>query len=120
MAERGKPFDPILINRVMCVVETAGQKAEAEAFYAHALLAFYESWGHANITRLSETERSVEHIARANCIVGEATECHERVLEYGELGIGHIACLPNFGSPPTEMLERSIRLFGERVIPHFA
>ncbi|MGI9329197.1 MAG: LLM class flavin-dependent oxidoreductase [Gammaproteobacteria bacterium] len=120
MDELGKPGQPVLINRVMCVVENARQKAEAENFYANALLAFYGSWGHANIAHLTDEERQVENLAQANCIIGEVGECVERIKAYADLGIGHIACLPNFGAPPTAMLERSIRLFGERVIPQFS
>jgi len=119
MGELGKPAEGVLLNRVMCVVENAKQKADAEEFYARALLALYASWGHDNITHLTEAERTVEHIARQNCIIGEAEECYERICEYEALGVGHIACLPNFGMPPTDVMERSIRLFGERVQHRF-
>jgi len=46
-----------------------------------------------------------------------AIECVERLGRYQALGIGHIACLMNFGGPPLDLVERSMRLFGERVMP---
>jgi hypothetical protein len=33
------------------------------------------------------------------------------------LGIGHIACLMNFGGPDLELVDRSMRLLGEQVMP---
>lgn len=119
MEELGKPFRGVLLNRVVCVVETASQKAEAEAFYAKALIRLYQSWGHDNVVRLDEEQRSVAHIAATNCLIGTAEEVYDRVLEYEALGVGHIACLMNFGKPPTELLERSLVLLGEKVIPRF-
>ncbi|MGI9292087.1 MAG: LLM class flavin-dependent oxidoreductase [Gammaproteobacteria bacterium] len=120
MDKLGKPFAGILLNRVTCVVENAKQKADAEEFYANALIALYQNWGHANVTQLTEEQRSVQHVARANCLIGEADEVHDRILEYEALGVGHIACLMNFGKPPTDVLERSIKLFGERIVPRFS
>jgi hypothetical protein len=38
-------------------------------------------------------------------------------VQYAALGVGEIACLMNFGAPETEAVERSMRLFAERVMP---
>ncbi len=61
--------------------------------------------------------------ARASKIVAQTQlTCQyriERTEGYEALGIGHIACLMNFGFPDLELASRSIRLFGGRVIPHF-
>ena len=57
---------------------------------------------------------------RIVCVVPNQAE--KRVAErlYAEIGIGHIACLMNFASPDLALVERSMRLFGEQVIPHFS
>jgi len=116
----GKPWSPPLLNRIVCTVQSAREKREAEQFYSNALLSLYSAWGHENVTVLSDSQRAPEEVDRMHFIIGEASECIERIDEYAGMGIGHIACLMNFGNPDLELVERSIRLFGERVIPHFA
>jgi len=116
----GKAWQAPLLNRLVCAVPTRREKTDAEEHYTRALLALYDAWGHDNVTHLSAEERTREHIARTHLIVGEPTECIERIHEYAGLGIGHIACLMNFGNPPLDLVERSMRLFGGRVIPGFA
>ena len=117
MREGGRPFDGVYLNRILCVTGNAKETASAREFYSRALLRLYDGWGHENVTRLTAEQRSTEYISRANLIVGEATHCHERILEYQELGVGHIACLTNFGSPPVDLMQRSILLAGEKIIP---
>jgi alkanesulfonate monooxygenase SsuD/methylene tetrahydromethanopterin reductase-like flavin-dependent oxidoreductase (luciferase family) len=71
-----------------------------------------------------ETLRAQEHhslgMMYPHFIIGEASECIEQIDQYARMGIGHIACLMNFGNPDLKLVERSMRLFGERIIPHFA
>ena len=116
----GKPWRAPLLNRLVCTVRNRREKADAERQYAGALLALYDAWGHDNVTGLSAEERTPERIGRTHLIVGEPSECIERIHEYVQIGIGHIACLMNFGNPDLDLVDRSMRLFGERVIPHFA
>ncbi len=52
-------------------------------------------------------------------IIGEPSECVEQITMYRELGIGHIACLMNFGRPPLDFVDASLRRFGKDVLPHF-
>lgn len=117
MKEFCKPFEGVFLNRIVCVTGTKKQTSEAEAFYARALLRLYGSWGHDNIAGLSEQQRSIEHISRHQLIIGDASACYDKILEYQALGVKHIACLTNFGSPPLEIVERSIKLLGEKVLP---
>lgn len=116
----GKPQRGPILNRVLCVVEGASARTSAIEFYSTALLALYDSWGHDNITQLGDDARSPETIARSHLIIGDASECIERIEEYADIGVAEIACLTNFGGADLEMVERSIRLMGEQVIPHFA
>jgi probable F420-dependent oxidoreductase len=120
LAELGKPWRAPLLNRLVCTVRNRREKAAAEKHYTAALLALYDAWGHDNVTRLSPEARTAEHIGRSHLIIGEPSECVERMREYAEIGIGHIACLMNFGNPELEIVEQSMRLFGEHVIPQFA
>lgn len=117
--ELGLPAAGLLLNRIVCAVESRARKREAEAFFGRALLRLYESWGHENITGLPTGERDPETLSREHFVIGEPAECVERIAAYAELGIEHIACLMNFGGPDLEVVERSMRLFGERVLPHF-
>jgi probable F420-dependent oxidoreductase len=120
LGEIGKPWQAPLLNRLVCTVRDRREKAAAEQQYSGALLALYDAWGHDNVTKLSPEGRTPERVARTHLIIGEPAECIERIHEYAEIGIGHIACLMNFGTPALELVERSLRLFGEQVIPHFA
>ena len=114
------PFEGVWLNRVTCVVENNKQKEVARAFFAKALIALYASWGHSNVTGLSERQRSIDDICRNNLIVGEADECLEQIAQYQSLGVTHIACLTSFGGPPTEVSRRSINLLGKQVIPNLS
>ena len=116
--ELGQPPGRLLLNRIVCTVDSAARKREAEELYAAALLRLYDSWGHANVTVLAEEQRVPEVVSREHFVIGEPDECIERIASYAELGIDHIACLMNFGFPPLEIVERSLRLFRERVLPH--
>jgi len=109
-----------LLNRIVCVVENRTARTTAVEFFSRALLSLYDAWHHANITVLSESEREPERVAHDHFVIGEAPECIERIEAYAELGIGHIACLMNFGDPAPDLVERSIRIFGERILPRFS
>jgi alkanesulfonate monooxygenase SsuD/methylene tetrahydromethanopterin reductase-like flavin-dependent oxidoreductase (luciferase family) len=86
--------------------------------YGKTLLAFYDAWGHTNITQLSAEARAPERVSEQHFIIGEPAECIEQIHAYAALGVGHIACLMNFGNPDLAFVEQSLRLFGEQVLPH--
>ena len=44
-------------------------------------------------------------------------ECVDRIREYAAMGVTHLACLMNFGAPDLDAVDRSMRLFAERVVP---
>ncbi len=107
------------INRLVHVVENSSQKEEAKEFFGNALLKLYDSWGHSNITELDSKERVLDEVNDENFIIGEPQECIEKINKYIDLGIGEIACLMNFGDPDLDTVERSMRLFSEKVMPEF-
>lgn len=118
--ELGLPETAPWLNRIVCAVESRAQRRGAVEFFSRALLGLYDSWGHANVTALARSAREPEQVARDHFVIGEPSECIERLQAYAELGIGHVACLMNFGGPDPDLAERSIRIFGERVLPSFA
>lgn len=111
---------PLAVNRVVHVVEDRSARERAIHWFAKSFLSFYDRWGHADVVKLGSDERVYEETARQHFIIGEPTECIEQIARYEALGIGHLACLMNFGKPDKEIVETSMRLFGERVLPNLA
>ena len=107
------------INRLVHVVENNERKKWAREFFGNALLRLYDSWGHSNITELDDRERMLDEVCDQNFIIGEPSECIDRINEYADLGIGEIACLMNFGGPDPDKVESSMKLMSEKVMPEF-
>ena len=108
------------INRVVHVLPDGADKQRALAFFAKGLFASYDAWGHRNITGLSTEARTAEQTDAEHLIVGDAAFCIDAIGRYRALGIKEIACLMNFGGPELEAVERSMRLFGEKVMPRLS
>jgi len=49
---------------------------------------------------------------------GITTHCVEKVQQYKEIGVEQLLCLMQNYGIPHEKTMRSIRLWGEKVIPH--
>jgi alkanesulfonate monooxygenase SsuD/methylene tetrahydromethanopterin reductase-like flavin-dependent oxidoreductase (luciferase family) len=108
------------LNRIVFVVADGAAKEEATTFFRQRFLGLYETWGHQNVTGLAGDSRSPAALGSGHFIIGEAAECVDLIEQYRAIGIGEIACLMNFGGPELDAVERSMRLFAERVRPHFA
>jgi probable F420-dependent oxidoreductase len=109
-----------ILNRIVATVGSRAEREEALAFFTRALLSLYDAWGHANVAELSPDQREPEQVARDHLVVGEPAECLERLQEYEEMGVGQVACLMGFGGRDPALADRSLRLCGERVLPHLA
>ena len=107
----------IALNRIVHVVPDGASKQAAVEFFSRRFLRLYDAWGHQNVASLGEAERSAAEVDADHFIIGEAAECIDRIAGYSELGVREIACLMNFGGPDVESVERSMRLFAERVMP---
>jgi probable F420-dependent oxidoreductase len=118
LVAHGKPWQGPWLNRIVCTVRSAAEKRAAQESYSKTLLAFYDAWGHSNITGLAEDARLPEKVSEQHFIIGEPADCIEQIHAYAALGISHIACLMNFGNPDLAFVEQSMRLFGERVLPN--
>ena len=104
---------PLAVNRVVHVVGNRAERDTAVRYFAERFLAAYDRWGHDDIRHLGSEERAYEETARQHFIIGEASECVEQILQYEELGIEHLACLMNFGAPPLDLVDSSLRHFNE-------
>jgi alkanesulfonate monooxygenase SsuD/methylene tetrahydromethanopterin reductase-like flavin-dependent oxidoreductase (luciferase family) len=107
------------INRLTCVVDKPSEKELALAHYGKIFLSLYMKWGHTNITTLDIKSRELEELCRDHLLIGEPDECVEMIGKYREAGIGEIACLMNFGNPDLVVVDKSMKLFAEKVMPQF-
>jgi alkanesulfonate monooxygenase SsuD/methylene tetrahydromethanopterin reductase-like flavin-dependent oxidoreductase (luciferase family) len=110
---------PLIVNRVVHVAGGRRERDDAIRLFAERFLSFYDRWGHDDIRQLGSADRAWEETARQHFIIGEPAECVEQIRRYEELGIQHLACLMNFGKPPLELVESSLRGFGAEVLPRF-
>jgi alkanesulfonate monooxygenase SsuD/methylene tetrahydromethanopterin reductase-like flavin-dependent oxidoreductase (luciferase family) len=110
---------PLTVNRVVHVAGSRSERDAAVRLFAERFLSFYERWGHDDIRHLGSADRAREETARQHFIIGEPSECVEQILRYETLGIQHIACLMNFGKPPLDLVDASLRRFGAEVLPRF-
>lgn len=119
LREHAIPVKQPFLNRIVCTVANRREKEAAQKKYVALFLALYDNWGHESVTGLSGDERDLDRLCEEHFIIGEPADCIELIERYAEMGIGHIACLMNFGHSDLELANRSMRLFGEHVIPHF-
>ena len=109
----------ITINRIVCVVGNASEKERAIRFFGEIFLKLYMKWGHSNVSALDTGLRELQNLAREHFIIGEPEECVDLISQYKEMDIGEIACLMNYGNPELETVEKSMRLFADKVMPKF-
>jgi alkanesulfonate monooxygenase SsuD/methylene tetrahydromethanopterin reductase-like flavin-dependent oxidoreductase (luciferase family) len=60
-----------------------------------------------------------EKLLEETVLFGSPERIVDRVHEMQEVGVGEILCWMNFGGLPQELVLRSMRLFAEKVMPHF-
>jgi alkanesulfonate monooxygenase SsuD/methylene tetrahydromethanopterin reductase-like flavin-dependent oxidoreductase (luciferase family) len=107
------------INRVVHVAADQRSKDVMARALAEQYLRNYESWGHQTITALETRSPSVEDVVAEHFIVGEPSECIDKIHAYASLGIEHICCFMKFGNTDLDAAEASLRRFGEKVLPAF-
>lgn len=62
---------------------------------------------------------SWEDLLRETVLFGSPERVADGVREMQQLGVGELLCWMNFGGLPYDKVERSLRLFAEKVMPHF-
>ena len=60
-----------------------------------------------------------EQLIEETVLFGSPERIVDRVREMQEAGVGELLCWMNFGGLPQDRVERSMRLFAEKVMPHF-
>lgn len=68
-------------------------------------------------TRLATV--SWEGLLKETVLFGSPERIVDKVREMQEVGVGELLCWMNFGGLPQDRVKRSLRLFAEKVIPHF-
>lgn len=53
-------------------------------------------------------------------VIGDPARCREQVERFAAAGVDELILVMQVGTVPHEMVMRSIQLFGEQVLPHFA
>ncbi len=53
-------------------------------------------------------------------IVGDPACARETVARFVEIGVDELILVMQMGTVPSELVTRSVRTFGEQVMPHFA
>ena len=65
-------------------------------------------------------EDGIRFALRSGTLIGTARDVAEQVAELRDAGVGHLLCQMSFGYLAHESIKRSMRRFGESVIPAFA
>jgi alkanesulfonate monooxygenase SsuD/methylene tetrahydromethanopterin reductase-like flavin-dependent oxidoreductase (luciferase family) len=116
--EAGHPHTPVAmpLMRVVYVApqaRTARQEAEAALMRVYGR---YRRWG-----LLSHAAQDYRTLARDRFIIGDPAQVVEEIQRYRELfGIDYLVCRMTLPVGPHDCVTRSMRLFGERVAPHFS
>jgi len=72
-------------------------------------------------TRLYAKRHEYEDIlANGICLFGSVETVARKVAELHEMGIRHVGTIHNFGAQPPELVERSMTLFANEVMPAVA
>lgn len=70
---------------------------------------------------LAETLKTIswEKLIAETVVFGSPERVIDKVREMQALGVGELLCWMNFGTLPQDRVRRSLRLFAEKVMPHF-
>jgi alkanesulfonate monooxygenase SsuD/methylene tetrahydromethanopterin reductase-like flavin-dependent oxidoreductase (luciferase family) len=52
-------------------------------------------------------------------IVGDPSACKDQIARFREVGVDELILVMQLGTVPHETVMKSIRTFGEKVLPHF-
>jgi alkanesulfonate monooxygenase SsuD/methylene tetrahydromethanopterin reductase-like flavin-dependent oxidoreductase (luciferase family) len=64
-------------------------------------------------------EDGIRFALRSGTLIGTPTDVAEQVAELRSAGVGHLLCQMSFGYLDHELIKRSMRRFGEQVMPAF-
>ena len=65
-------------------------------------------------------DEGIRFALRSGTLIGTARDVADQVAELRDAGVGHLLCQMSFGYLDHERIKRSMRRFGEAVMPAFA
>lgn len=118
LAALGKPAEraEVAINRLCFVAESHDQALEQGRPYVTKVLRAYASRG-ALGAHSADDPQLLEHALDDVCLVGTPDEALCAVQRYVEAGVTRFELRVAPGDVPLDLVERTVRLVGERVIP---
>lgn len=122
-AEAGlEPPAAVPIHRELYVAPTEREAWEQAERYIGPKYEAYRQWGQDRALPADDRfHEDFRMLARDRFIIGTPESVREQVERFrAELGITHLLIRSEPPGMPIELAERSLRLFGERVIPFFA
>jgi len=119
--EAGREPGPTPILREVYAAETDERAVEEAGPILAAKYRSYADWGQDKaLPETDRFQRRFEELARDRFIIGRPEACRNEIERYGrELGIDHLILRTQWPGLDASKAMRSIRLLGERVIPHF-
>jgi alkanesulfonate monooxygenase SsuD/methylene tetrahydromethanopterin reductase-like flavin-dependent oxidoreductase (luciferase family) len=124
VAEGRDPLaSPVAINRTTFVAETDEQARQEGKPYVSDVLNFYGRMGliqDGQGNALDPQTDLFEAVGDEIVFVGSPETCLESIRKYQKVGVTHFNLRVSMGSMPLELIERSVTLLGEHVLPHFS
>lgn len=118
MARGGTPQGAIVgANRLVCLADTASAAHRDSLEYLEPVLQAYRAMG--ILERPTQTSPLLDELTGQVCLVGSPGAVVKQVEAYVAAGVTHLQLRVAPGRMPTEMIERTIRLAGEHVVPRF-
>ncbi len=119
--EAGHPADVLLpVMRELYCGETTEQALVEAAPYVAAKYAAYADWGQdKTISPTEDFRREIAKLIEGRFIIGGPDDCAAELARWEALGLGPIILRMHWSGTPFELSLKSLRLFGEQVIPRF-
>lgn len=117
-AEAGHPAGPVSVNRIVVVAETRRQARDEARPYVEELVATYVRIR--SILGPDGTPADLSGLAELMdelVLTGDPDDVNERLEAYAAAGVTHVQARVWPSDMPVKLVERTLRLLGERVLP---
>ncbi len=112
----GKGEGKLLLMRELHIAESKEEAAKEAKPFLKEMYNTYVKWGQPG----ERYDLSFEELSEGRYVIGDAAACIEQLSSYvGELKVDHIGFRMTWPGMKHEDVVKSIRLFGEKVIPYF-
>ena len=112
----------VAINRTTFVAPTVEQARQEGKPFVTDVLKFYAAFGAITDAEGTPLDRNADLFGLVGdeiCFVGSPATCIRTMERYVQAGVTQFNLRVSMGDMPVELVERSIRLLGEQVLPHF-